>query len=358
MSEPLRFTAAGLERAARALVEQSGSAAPEAELVARNLVESNLTGHDSHGVGMLPRYVDSLLEGGLVANQHASVELDTGVLLRLDGHRGYGQVVGREAVALGCERARQHGVCVVALANAHHLGRIGHFAEQCLKSDLVSIHFVNVVARPIVAPWGGREARYGTNPVCIGLPREGRDGIVVDFATSRIAQGKTRIAYNKGTPLPPGTILDDRGEPSIDARYTVVPPYGALLPLGEHKGYGLAIAAELLAGALTGGETCRPDNIGQRRVGNGMLSILIEPAKLGTLAHFFAESENFLEWMQAARSVDPERPVAIPGEPELAERRRRSEHGLDVDANSWSEIVAAAAKVGLAASTLEALARA
>jgi uncharacterized oxidoreductase len=357
MSEPLSFEAAGLERAARAIVAQGGSAASEAALVASNLVEANLTGHDSHGVGMLPRYVDSLLEGGLVSNQHASVELDTGVLLRLDGHRGYGQVVGREAMELGGERASQHGVCVVALGNAHHLGRIGHFAEQCLARGLISIHFVNVVARPIVAPWGGREARYGTNPVCIGIPREGAEPIVVDFATSRIAQGKTRIAFNKGIPLPPGTILDDQGEPSVDARYTVIPPFGALLPLGEHKGYGLAIAAELLAGALTGGETCRPDNVGQRRVGNGMLSILIEPGRLGTLSHFFAESEAFLDWVRGARSVVAGQPVALPGEPEQAERRHRLEHGIAIDANSWDDIVAAAGKLGLSAAALEQLAR-
>jgi uncharacterized oxidoreductase len=356
MSESLTFSAAALERAVRAIVQQSGSSAVEAELVAKNLVEASLTGHDSHGVGMIARYVDALLEGWLVANQHATVELDTGVLLRLDGQRGYGQVVGREAIALGCERVRQHGACVVALGNAHHLGRFGHYAEQCLEHGLVSIHFVNVVARPIVAPWGGRDARYGTNPVCIGLPREGAEPIVVDFATSRIAQGKTRVAYNKGVSLQPGTILDDRGEPSVDPRYTVVPPFGALLPLGEHKGYGLALAAELLAGALTGGDTCRPDNIAPRRIGNGMLSILIDPARFGTLGHFFAESDAFLDWVRTARRVEPAVPVALPGEPERAERRRREARGIDVDLNSWREIVRAGTKVGLDPAALEALA--
>lgn len=357
MSESLTFSAAVLERVIGAIVQQSGSLALEAELVAKNLVEASLTGHDSHGVGMIARYVDALLEGWLVANQHATIELDTGVLLRLDGHRGYGQVVGREAMALGCERVREHGACVVALGNAHHLGRIGHFAEQCLEQGLVSIHFVNVVARPIVAPWGGKDARYGTNPVCIGLPRDGAEPILVDFATSRIAQGKARVAHNKGLSLQPGTILDDQGEPSVDPRYTIVPPYGALLPLGEHKGYGLALAAELLAGALTGGDTCRPDNIGPRRIGNGMLSILIDPARFGTLGHFFAESDAFLDWVRTARRVDPAVPVSLPGDPERAERRRREAHGIEVDANSWREILEAGIKVGLDAAVLEALAR-
>lgn len=357
MSESLTFSPAALQRAVHAIVQHSGSSALESELVAKNLVEANLTGHDSHGVGMIGRYVDALLEGWLVSNQHASIELDTGVLLRLDGHRGYGQVVGREAMALGAERVRQHGACVVALGNAHHLGRIGHFAEQCLEHGLVSIHFVNVVARPIVAPWGGRDARYGTNPVCIGLPRDGAEPILVDFATSRIAQGKTRVAYNKGVALPPGMILDDEGEPSTDPRYTVVPPYGALLPLGEHKGYGLALAAELLAGALTGGDTCRPDKLGPKRIGNGMLSILIDPERFGTLGHFFAESDAFLDWVRTARQVDPASPVALPGDAERAERRRREARGIEVDVNSWREIVTAGTKVGLDPASLETIVR-
>ena len=138
---------------------------------------ANLTGHDSHGVGMIPRYVDAVLEGGLAVNQQPEIKLDTGVMLRLDGRRGYGQVIGQESMALGIERARKHGTCIVALGNSHHLGRIGHWAEQCVDAGLVSLHFVNVISRPIVAPWGGRDPRFGTNPVCIGVPRAGRPAV-------------------------------------------------------------------------------------------------------------------------------------------------------------------------------------
>jgi hydroxycarboxylate dehydrogenase B len=340
------FSAEPLAAAMAAILRGAGSSEAEAQCVAGNLVEANLTGHDSHGIGMLPRYVESLLEGGLAPNRHVSVELDTGVLLRLDGQHGYGQVVGREAMALGSERARRHGVCVVALANAHHLGRIGHFAEQCLEHGLVSLHFVNVVARPIVAAWGGKDARFGTNPVCIGIPRPGALPIVVDFATSRIAQGKSRIAYNTGTPVPPGSLLDDRGEPTTDARFSVVPPFGALLPLGEHKGYGLAIAAELLAGALTGGATCREPGAGKRRVHNGMLSVLLDPAQLGTSEHFAREAEAFLAWVKESPPVAGQS-VQFAGEPEARARRQRAEHGIPVDANTWQEILNAAGKVGV-----------
>jgi hydroxycarboxylate dehydrogenase B len=346
----------GLTRAIQALVSAGGSSVQEAQLVAENLVLANASGHDSHGVGMAARYVDSLLEGGLRVNQQAQVQLDTGSLLRLDGGCGYGQVVGRDAMALGCQRALEQGVCVVALANAHHLGRIGHWAEQCLEHGLVSLHFVNVVSRPIVAPFGGLDARTGTNPVCIGIPRASEPPIVLDFSTSRIAQGKARVAYNRGLPVPEGTMIDDRGTPTMEARYGVVPPYGALLPFGEYKGFGLSLVAELLGGALTGGGTCRESHAGKRRILNGMLSILIDPARLGTSAIFTAEAEAYIAWLRCSPTAEGAPGITLAGEPERAARRRAAELGVSIDEGTWQEIRSAAEKLGLAAEQLERLA--
>ena len=324
---------------------KGGSDPREADLVAGNLVEANLTGHDSHGVGMIPRYVESLLEGGLAPNQHPRIVLDTGVLLRLDGQRGYGQVIGVETMALGIERARKHGTCIVALANSHHLGRIGHWAEQCLRASLVSVHFVNVISRPIVAPWGGRDARYGTNPFCIGIPRPGREPFVLDMATSRIAQGKTRVAHNQGKELAPGTLIDDRGNPTTDPRYGAIAPYGAIMPFGEHKGYGIAVACELLGGALSGGKTAQAPDEGSRRVLNGMLSILIDPAQLGTADSFARETESFIAWLlQSPPAAGVDR-VKVAGDPEREYRRKRGADGIPVDRTTWEEILVAGEKV-------------
>ena len=294
-----------LTAAVTAIVRAAGSSEGEAALVAGNLIEANLTGHDSHGVGMIPRYVDAILEGGLAVNEHPEIKLDTGVMLRLDGRKGYGQAIGMEAMALGIERARRHGTCIVALGNSHHLGRIGHWAEQCVGAGLVSLHFVNVVSRPIVAPWGGRDPRFGTNPVCIGIPRAGKPPFVLDFATSRIAQGKTRVAHNQGKPLAPGTIIDDKGDPTTNPRFTVIPPYGAILPFGEHKGYGLAVAAELLGGALAAGATAGPVTDGRRRVLNSMFSIIVDAARLGTAANLAQEMES-----RTSTGAPPRRPFA------------------------------------------------
>ncbi|MDQ2927921.1 MAG: malate/lactate/ureidoglycolate dehydrogenase, partial [Pseudomonadota bacterium] len=311
----------------------------------------------SHGVGMVPRYIDAVLEGGLTVNGHVAVRADSGALLTLDGQAGYGQVIGAEAMALGIARARQHGVCIVGLAHSHHLGRIGHWAEQCIAAGLVSIHFVNVLARPIVAPFGGRDARLGTNPFCVGIPRPGRDPIVLDFATSKIAQGKTRVAYNKGLPLEPGTVIDNHGEPTTDPRFTVIEPTGALLPFGEHKGAGLALICELLGGALAGGQTGGPVGDGRRRVINSMFSIIVDAERLGTAANLAREMESFVAWYTASPPMAGVGHVRTPGEPERETRAARLAEGVPVDAVTWGEIIAAAGKVGLAGGVVEALVR-
>ena len=355
MTETFTFRADALAAAVRAIVAAAGSDDAEAREVAANLVEANLRGHDSHGVGMVPRYVDAVLEGGLAVNAHVAVRQDSGALLTLDGRRGYGQVIGREAMALAAERAEEHGVCVVGLAHSHHLGRIGQWAEQCIERGLVSIHFVNVLSRPIVAPFGGRDARIGTNPFCVGIPRPGKEPIVLDFATSKIAQGKTRVAFNKGVALEPGTIIDDHGEPTTDPRYTVIEPLGALLPFGEHKGAGLALICELLGGALAGGETAGPVTDGRRRVLNSMFSVIVDGGKLGTAANLAQEMESFVAGSTASPPVPGVERGLTPGEPERATKAARLAHGVPVDVVTWGEIVAAGGKVGLSEAKIDAI---
>ncbi|HQS39471.1 MULTISPECIES: malate/lactate/ureidoglycolate dehydrogenase [unclassified Polaromonas] len=330
----------------------AGSTADEAAAVAANLVLANLSGHDSHGVGMLPRYVDAVLEGGLHPNTGVKVVLDTGSLLTLDGQRGYGQIVGQQAMALGMERAKTHGSCIMTLANAHHLGRIGHFAEMAVAQGLVSLHFVNVLSRPVVAPFGGADGRYGTNPCCIGIPLAGRAPFVLDFATSRVAQGKMRVAHNEGRRVEPGTLIDEHGQPTTDPGVVVVPQsnglFGALLAFGEHKGYGMAVACELLGGALTGSGTWhKPTDPAVRAVINGMLTILIDPARLAIQATFEQEALAFVDWLQAGPVAPGFDAVQIAGDPERAYRAQRQDRGIAVDAQTWQEIVAAGRKVGV-----------
>jgi uncharacterized oxidoreductase len=328
------------------IVRAAGSDEREAQIVATNLVAANLAGHDSHGVGMLPRYVEVVAEGGLTPNQHPTIELDSGPLLRVNGNQGYGQVIGLEAMELGIARARQHGVCLVGTTNSHHLGRIGQWAEQCIDAGIVSMHFVNVLPRPMVAPFAGSDARFSTNPFCVGVPLAGQPPFVLDLATSRVAAGKIRVAYNKGETLPPGLLIDPQGKPTSDPKHGVVEPIGALLPFGEHKGYGIAMACELLAGAIAGGGTLHTQHDARRQIINNMLSILIDPRTYGTAEICAQHAAAFVDWVKASPPRDG-MDVLVAGDPERNKRAERLANGIPVDATTWDEIRAAGDKVGV-----------
>jgi hydroxycarboxylate dehydrogenase B len=338
------------------ILEASGSSAAEANTVAENLVLANLSGHDSHGVGMAPRYVDAVREGGLVPNARVHIRKDAGSMLGLDGAHGYGQVIGMQAMDLALERVREHGSCIVALAGAHHLGRIGHFAEYVTSHGYVSLHFVNVLTRATVAPWNGSDARFGTNPMCVGVPLADRAPFILDLATSRVAQGKMRVAHNKGERVAEGLLLDYRGQPTTDPSVVVtakvdaisgVPQWGALLPFGEHKGSGLAMACELLAGALTGGGTWhrRPD--ASRAVHNSMLSIVIDPNAVGENTGFESQALAFIDWCKASPPANANEKVLTAGEPERAKREVRERAGIEIDEGTWAELRTAAAKLNV-----------
>ena len=342
--------AADLRTVITGLLVANGSSATEAATVARNLVLANLSGHDSHGVGMVPRYVDAVLEGGLMPNTSVRTILDTGTLLTLDGQHGYGQVVGEQAMALGIERAKTHGSCIMTLAGAHHLGRIGHFSEMAVAQSLVAIHFVNVLSRPIVAPWGGADGRFGTNPCCIGIPLKGQPPFILDFATSRVAQGKMRVAHNEGHAVAPGLLIDETGKPTTDPGVVVVPQanglFGALVAFGEHKGYGMAIACELLGGALSGGGTWHQQADGRAAVLNSMLTILIDPVRLGTQDSFERDANAFVHWLRQSPVAPGFDALQIAGDPERMARVQRETQGIVIDQTTWDAIVQAGAKVG------------
>lgn len=357
MAEYLNLKAPHLARAIEAIVAGGGSDAREARLVAENLVTANLTGHDSHGVGMIPRYVESLLEGGLVVNQHPKVVFDGGAMLSLDGQAGYGQVIGLEAMEMGIARAKQHGVAVMGIGRAHHLCRIGQWAEQAVAAGLISLHFTNVISRSIVAPYGGADARFGTNPVTVGIPIPGEPPFILDMATSAVAQGKIRVAHNKGEKVSPDWLIDDKGQPTPDPKFGVVAPFGALRTFGLHKGFGLAVVCELLGGALTGGGTWHSDDRSKRRVWNGMLTILVDPARMGTAEVFGAETTAFIEFLRKSPPAPGADRVRIAGEPERETRAKREKDGIEVDTNTWEDILRAGEKLKVGREAVERLAK-
>lgn len=326
----------------------AGATEVDGRTVADHLVTANLYGHDSHGVGMLPKYVDSIASGQLDPKAHAEIRAD-GAILSIDGRRGFGQVVAREGIAAGIARARSEGLALAALRNAFHIGRIGTYGEQCAAEGLVSLHFVNVVGHPpLVAPFRGSDARFSTNPFCCAIPLgPGKPPFLLDFATSVVAMGKVRVAKNKGEVMDEGLLLDHQGQPTRDPGVMFPEIRGALVAMGLHKGYGLALACELLAGAVAGGRTVQPGTPRGLGIINNMLSIIVDPQRLVPDSFLQSEIQAMIDYAKASPPADPDLPVLVPGEPERERRAERLRTGVPIDLATWDELRGAAHSLGV-----------
>ena len=273
----MRVAADRLRQLVATILGRGGSEPAEADLVAGHLVDANLAGHDSHGVSLMSHYVRHLKEGLVVPNTSAKIVKDDGAFLMFDGQRGFGRRVAGEATAAAVARARDNGVAVVTLAGSHHVGRVGAYAELASAAGMVSIHFVNVADHHgLVAPFRGSDARFSTNPVCIGMPgTDAEPPLLLDMATSGVAMGKVSVARLAGRQMPEGYLIEPRGAPTTDPEVMFREPRGALLSFGAHKGYALAVLAELLAGGLSGGGTIQPENPRRGGIVNNMFSIVV-----------------------------------------------------------------------------------
>jgi uncharacterized oxidoreductase len=349
------ITESKLKKILYEILRQTGSDEYEADLVARHLVRANLSGHDSHGAIMLPTYIRNLQAGLLIPGTGAQAVKDDGAIMVFDGQRGYGQRVAHEAMDAAISRCRDTGLVLMALRNAHHIGRVGTYGEQSIAAGMVSLHFVNVVDHmPLVAPFGGRDARFSTNPLCIAIPATGETpAVLLDMATSRIARGKAMVAMNRGERVPEGLLLDSSGEPTTDPAVMFREPGGALLPFGEHKGYGLALMCELLGGVLTGGGTIQPENRRMGSIINNMLTFVVDPGRLVEHDWMQHEINAVIRHIKDSPPSVGGEPVMMAGDPERKKYAERSSAGIPIDDVTWEEILRVAKDVGVNSASLE-----
>jgi len=338
----------------------SESSPEEAGRIATYLTTANLTGHDSHGVIRVPVYIRWKKMGSVVPEQTVDHVVDTPSLAVIDGRFGYGQTVTPQAVKLGIEKCKKAGLAAIALRNAGHIGRVGDWAEMAAAEGLVSVHFVNAAGSLLVAPYGGVQKRLSTAPYCVGIPRQGQDPIVLDFATSVVAEGKVLVASRGGKKLPAGALVDHDGtlseEPSVlYGPYTPDGPRdytggtGAIRAFGEHKGSGLAFICELLGGALTGtGATS-----GDRRFANGMLAFYIDPKVIDTTSYFDGEISRYVDFIRETKPVSGVDSVLIPGDPERKMRAERTKNGVPLPDDTWAAIVNTAREVGVSEASIQ-----
>jgi uncharacterized oxidoreductase len=360
-----RIDAAILGDLVRDIFVAEGSSRAEAERIATYLVGANLAGHDSHGVARVPRYVQWMRDEMIHPDQIVDVPLDTPVLAVVDGKFGFGQTVAPQAVQIGIDKCKAMGVSAVALRRSGHLGRIGDWAEMAARSGLISLHFVNVTGSVLVAPFGGVDRRFSTAPICIGIPREGDEAVLLDFATALVAEGKVLVASQGGKAIPGDALIGPDGQRSGDphllygdyknnAARNYRKGQGAIRAFGEHKGSGLALMCEILGGALTGNGA----SDFERRWSSGMLSFYLDPARFDPTGFFPPELARCIAFVKSAKPDRTDGEVLIPGEPETRMRAERLRHGIPLPDDTLAGLVNAAREAGLDERCIQALARA
>jgi uncharacterized oxidoreductase len=336
------------------------SSPEEARRIATYLTTANLTGHDSHGVIRVPVYIRWKKMGSVIPNQTAELVVDTPSLAVVDGKFGYGQTVAPQAVKIGIEKCKKAGLAAVALRNAGHIGRVGDWAEMAAAEGLVSIHFVNAAGSVLVAPYGGVERRLSTAPYCVGIPRQGERPVVLDFATSIVAEGKVLVASRGGKKLPKGALIGPDGELSEDPTLLYGPHAkdgprdhsqgkGAIRAFGEHKGSGLALICELLGGALTGTGATGPN----RRFANGMFAVYVDPKVVDPADFFDGEMSRYISYFKDTRPAAGVDRVLIPGEVEAKMRTERTKNGVPLPDDTWAAIVNTAREVGVGEASIQ-----
>jgi uncharacterized oxidoreductase len=336
-----------LKRLTTAIFAAAGSSAEEARRIGHYLVEANLVGHDSHGVIRVSTYVDFVRAGKVLPNQNIKIVFENEVIAVVDGQYGFGQTIGEQATKLGIEKSARHGVAVVALRNAGHLGRIGDWPLMAAKAGKVSVHFVNTSGAGIlVAPFGGINRRLSANPFAAAVPVKDGPPILLDISCCTIAEGKLRVAFNKGVQVPEGCIIDSEGQPTTDPKVFYGDPPGAILSIAAHKGYGLGIITEMLAGALAGGGASNPANAG--RLANGMLSIYLDPNFFQDDVAFGAEVHRFVDWVKSSEKSEANGEILMPGEIEDRNKARRMRDGIELDDKTWHALSDTARSLGVA----------
>ncbi len=289
----------------------------------------------------------------LAQAQHAAptVVFDSDTMAIIDGNRGFGQVIGEFATRSGIAKAAKSGIAMVGLRNCGHLGRLGDWAEMAAAAGQVSLHFLNTSGAQRVAPFGGSDRRLSTNPLAIGVPVAGGPPAILDITTSTVAEGKLMVALNKGEQVPAGWIVDKHGKPTTSPKDFY--DGGALLTIGEHKGSGLSILTDLLAGAITTGRSSDPADTVLR---NNMLSIFIAPAVYdgdGRRAGRGEAAGRLGEGVAAAGARAG--PCWDPATSSARRARRGSPKAFRWTTRRWNDLIAAARSVGIDAARATAM---
>jgi uncharacterized oxidoreductase len=328
-----------LQKVITAIFRAAGVPEAEAEIVAEHLLDAEACGVVSHGIIRVPQYVQALADGQIVPDAKLSILAETTATAVLDGQHGFGQVMAQRAMDWALDRAEQAGVCAVTLCNCGHTGRLGSYTERATRRGLAALMMVNTGGHgQWVAPFGGTAGRLATNPISIGLPTDGDAPLVLDMATSIVPEGKIRAAQAAGRQIPEGWIIDHQGRPARDPAALYGPPRGALLPFGGHKGFGLALLIDALAGGLSGAGCCTDANMPMAGKTDGVFLVALKIAAFCPLFGFQGTVRGLVQHVKSSPAAPGLTEVLVPGELEGRTRRNRLREGIPIESATWGAL--------------------
>jgi uncharacterized oxidoreductase len=312
----------------------------EAHVVGEHLVEAEACGLPSHGLLRVPQYVQAIEAGELVPGTRLRVLSETIATAVLDAGHGLGQVMAGKAMDLAIERAERVGVGVVTLRNCGHTGRLGSYTEQATRRGMLGMMMVNGGGHgQWVAPSGASAGRLATNPLSIAVRTGSSDPLVLDMATSAAPEGKIRAMLAADLQIPEGWVVDHAGRPTRNPADLYGPPRGALLPFGGHKGFGLAMLIDAMAGGLSGAGVCCDADAPLAGKGDGVFLMALQIAAFAPLGLFQQAMTRLVQHVKSAPTSAPSGEVLVPGEMEARTRQRLMREGIPVAPATWNALV-------------------
>ncbi len=340
------FTAEQLRSVTESILVALKAPPGEARLVAELLVDSNLAGHDSHGVIRIPQYAKYIQDGQIKPGAPLEVVKETAAMAVVNGHMNLGHVILSRALDLALEKGRQTAVATVMVRECNHVGRLGAYALRAARQGFACQLGINSPGGRCVVPWGGIERRMGTNPLALSAPTSG-EPLVLDMTTSVVAEGKVRVLHHKRQPAPPDWLVDHAGNATTNTADFYGNPQGALLPMGGsvgYKGFGLSVMLDVLCGAMSGQGTLRPDLTAGH---NGVWLSVWKVNAFLPFEEYLAEVDKLSAWIKSSRRRPGVEEILLPGEIEARTTEKRRREGVHLPQETWVQIQAAAQQAGI-----------
>ena len=326
-----------LQNIASQLLQAEGASQEEASIISRHSIGANLAGHDSHGIILIPTYIDRIRQGHIIPGAPFEIVQETPTTTVVDGHWGFGYVVSERVMNITIAKAAQVGVAASTIFRQGHVGRVADYPIMASNANMIGVMTADSGrSAKSVVPFGGREARLGTNPLCIAIPSNLDGTMFLDMATSAVAGGKIGVALARGTHVPEGWIVDKNGNPTTDP--SDLGKGGAVLPLGGpqgHKGYGLSVMVEILSAILTGlGFGVDPSG----RHNDGCFMAVFNVSSFRPLEQFKSEITEFAHYLKNTPTAPGFEEVYYPGELEHLRAKKLLKNGIMVEDQTWNQL--------------------